>query len=265
MPELPDVEGFREVLMTCGRRRRVTDVEVRDAGVLRGVSAQRLRRELKGRRLGEAWRHGKWLFVPMDDGPTDGGGPTLVWHFGMTGSLRCCSPDEPVERHDRVVLTLDDSRHLRYRDQRKLQGLQLVDEAQIARIVDGLGPDALTVRGPELRELLSGRRRAVKSALMDQSVIAGLGNLLCDEILWRARVAPRTPARDLSDDEIRRVHVGMGRVLETSVRAGCVPPRRSWLTGHRDDSEPTCPRCGRPLCSNRVGGRRTVWCPQCQK
>ncbi|MFF4864187.1 Fpg/Nei family DNA glycosylase [Streptomyces sp. NPDC001231] len=194
MPELPDVEGFREVLMTCGRQRCVTDVEVRDTGVLRGVSAQRFRRGLKGRRLGEGWRHGKWLFVPVDDG-----GRVLVWHFGMTGSLRCCAPDEPLAPHDRIVLTLDDSRHLRYRDQRKLQGVQLADDAQVARITDGLGPDALTLSGAELRKLLSGRRRAIKSALMDQSVIAGLGNLLCDEILWRARVAPRTPARDLSD------------------------------------------------------------------
>ncbi|MFI9600026.1 Fpg/Nei family DNA glycosylase [Streptomyces sp. NPDC052043] len=259
MPELPDVEGFREVLTACGRHRRVTDVEVRDAGVLRGVSAQRLRRELKGRRLGEAWRHGKWLFVP-----TGHDGPTLVWHFGMTGSLRCCSPDEPVERHDRILLTLDDSRQLRYRDQRKLQGVRLVDDTEVERITDGLGPDALTVRGAEFRELLSGRRRAVKSVLMDQSVIAGLGNLLCDEILWRARVAPRTPARDLSETALRRVHARMGRVLETSVHAGCVPPRPSWLTGHRDDSDPTCPRCGWLLSSHRVGGRRTVWCPRCQ-
>ncbi|WP_445525386.1 Fpg/Nei family DNA glycosylase [Streptomyces cyslabdanicus] len=259
MPELPDVEGFREVLMACGGHRRVTDVEVRDAGVLRGVSAQRLRRELKGRCLGEAWRHGKWLFVP-----TDHDGPTLVWHFGMTGSLRCCSPDEPVERHDRILLTLDDSRQLRYRDQRKLQGVRLVDDTEVERITDGLGPDALTVRGAEFRELLSGRRRAVKSALMDQSVIAGLGNLLCDEILWRARVAPRTPARDLSETEVRRVRARMRRVLETSVRAGCVPSRPSWLTGHRDDRDPMCPRCGWLLSSHRVGGRRTVWCPRCQ-
>ncbi|MEU3349606.1 DNA-formamidopyrimidine glycosylase family protein [Streptomyces sp. NPDC006700] len=262
MPELPDVEGFREVLMTCGCQRCVTDVEVRDTGVLRGVSARRLRRELTGRRLGQAWRHGKWLFVPVgDDGPVL---VWLVWHFGMTGSLRCCAPDEPLAPHDRIVLTLDDARHLRYRDQRKLQGVRLADGAQLARIVDGLGPDALTVSRAEFRDLLSGRRRAVKSALMDQSVIAGLGNLLCDEILWRARVAPRTPAGELGETALRRVHAGMGRVLESSVRAGCVPPRESWLTGQRDDRVPMCPRCGRPLCSNRVGGRRTVWCPRCQ-
>ncbi|MFJ5532937.1 Fpg/Nei family DNA glycosylase [Streptomyces sp. NPDC093261] len=258
MPELPDVEGFREVLMSCGRRPCITDIEVRDAGVLRGVTVNRLRREVKGRRLGKAWRHGKWLFVPTD------GGPTLVFHFGMTGSLLCCSPDDPIAPHDRVLLTLGHTRGLRYRDQRKLQGVRLAGDCDIARITDRLGPDASTVSGPEFGELLSERRGSVKSALMDQSVIAGLGNLLCDEILWRARVDPRTPARNLSETELRRIHTTMGRVLEASVRAGCVPPRRSWLTGRRDDSEPLCPRCRRSLCSTRVAGRRTVWCPGCQ-
>ncbi|MER6840218.1 Fpg/Nei family DNA glycosylase [Streptomyces platensis] len=257
MPELPDVEGFRRVLSTCGRR-CVTDIEVRDAGVLRGVTGRRLRKEGEGRRLGKAWRHGKWLFAPLD------GGPTLVFHFGMTGSLWCCSPDEPFAVHDRLVLTLDGARSLRYRDQRKLQGVQLADEAAVGRILERLGPDALAVDRTQLTDLLSARRGAVKSALMDQAVLAGLGNLLCDEILWRARVAPRTPARDLSATTYRQLHAAMGRVLRTSVRAGCVPPRRSWLTGRRDDSESLCPRCGRRLCFGRVAGRRTVWCPHCQ-
>ncbi|EKX60046.1 Fpg/Nei family DNA glycosylase [Streptomyces ipomoeae] len=258
MPELPDVEGFREVLMTCGRHPCVTDVQVRDAGVLWGVTANRLRGELRGRRLGKAWRHGKWLFVPTDDGPV------LAWHFGMSGSLLCCSPDDPVEAHDRVVFTLDDSRSLRCRDQRKLQGLRLAERTAVDRIEAELGPDALAIERDEFLELLSGRRGAVKGALMDQSVIAGLGNLLCDEILWRARVHPRTPARDLSDKTLRRIHTAMRRVLDTAVRDGRVPPRRSWLTGRRDDSDPKCPRCGPPLSSGSVAGRRTVWCPDCQ-
>lgn len=258
MPELPDVEGFRQVLLTCSRRRSVTDIDVRDAGVLRGVTEKRLRRELKGRRLGKAWRHGKWLFVPTD------GGPTVVFHFGMTGSLRCCAREEAIEAHDRVVLTLDGDRNLCYRDQRKLQGVQLAGNAAVDRILEGLGPDALAVNREEFLELLSGRRGGVKSALMDQSVIAGLGNLLCDEILWRARVAPRNPARNLNEKSLRRIYAAMGRVLAASVPAACVPPRRSWLTGRRDDSEPLCPRCGNSLRSTRVAGRRTVWCPQCQ-
>ncbi|MYQ37693.1 formamidopyrimidine-DNA glycosylase [Streptomyces sp. LamerLS-316] len=258
MPELPDVEGFRRELTSCGRQRKVTDVDVRDSGVLEGVSGRRLRGELTGSRFGTPRRRGKWLLAPTDDGPT------LAWHFGMTGSLRCCSPEEEIHRHDRLVLTLDDGRQVRYRDQRKLKGVSWMSDHDRDRLLDGLGPDALTVGTAEFEEALSRRRSAVKSALMDQSLVAGLGNLLCDEILWRARVDPRTPARDLDAATLRRVHGAMGRVLRTSVRAGHVPTRRSWLTGRRDASEPSCPRCGHALESDRVAGRRTVHCPHCQ-
>ncbi|WP_443081053.1 DNA-formamidopyrimidine glycosylase family protein [Streptomyces sp. PmtA] len=208
MPELPDVEGFREVLSSCGRGRRVTRVEVRDPGVLRGVTVRRLRTEVEGERFGEPRRHGKWLIAPTDDGPA------LVWHFGMTGALLCTPADEPLDRHDRVVLTLDDERQLRYRDQRKLQGVQLAgNEAAVGHILADLGPDALSVSRQEFRELLDGRRGAVKNVLMDQSVVAGLGNLLTDEILWRAGVAPDSAAGELTEEETRSLHAAMRRVL----------------------------------------------------
>ncbi|MFF4117144.1 Fpg/Nei family DNA glycosylase [Streptomyces sp. NPDC001714] len=259
MPELPDVEGFRQVLDSCGRGRRVRRVDVRDAGVLRGVGARRLRREVEGRRLGRPHRHGKFLVAPVGDGPA------LVWHFGMTGKLIPASADEPLDRHDRVVLTLDGERQLRYRDQRKLQGVRLADGPEaVERILAGLGPDALDLDREDFLALLAGRRGTVKGLLMDQSAVAGLGNLLCDEILWRARVAPTRPARDLDEAEARQVFTAMRRVLATSCRAARVPPRPGWLTGHRDDTEPACPRCGTPLRSRRVSGRRTVWCPACQ-
>ncbi|WBO68572.1 Fpg/Nei family DNA glycosylase [Streptomyces camelliae] len=259
MPELPDVEGYREVLNTCGRGRRVRRVDVRDTGVLRGVGARHLRREVEGQRLGRPWRHGKLLVVPFGDGPA------LVWHFGMTGELVCTGADDPLQTHDRVVLALDDERQLRYRDQRKLQGVRLCpDQRALERLLARLGPDALEMDRPDFLELLAGRRGAVKSVLMDQSLIAGLGNLLSDEILWRARVAPRRPARDLDESEARHVFTAMRRVLATANRAGRVPPRRTWLTGRRDDAEPACPRCGERLRSRRVSGRRTVWCAHCQ-
>ncbi|MFI6121060.1 Fpg/Nei family DNA glycosylase [Streptomyces sp. NPDC051064] len=258
MPELPDVEGFRRQLAVCGGQRRVTGVDVLDAGVLQGVSEQRLRRELTGARLGVPRRHGKWLLVPAGDGRT------LAWHFGMTGSLRCCSPQERIHRHDRLIVTLDDGPQLRYRDQRKLKGISWMRGPALDRLLGKLGPDALTVTPTEFEDALSRRRAPVKNALMNQSVVAGLGNLLCDEILWQARVDPRTPARDLDAAARRRVHGTMERVLRTSVRAERVPPEPSWLTGRRDASEPTCPRCGRPLESMRMAGRRTVWCPHCQ-
>jgi formamidopyrimidine-DNA glycosylase len=257
MPELPDVEGFRKVLASCARDRRIEHVDVIDPGVLREVSPRELRRGLDGHRFGAPERHGKWLIARTD-------GPALLLHFGMTGRLVCCPHDEPRDRHDRVVFEVDGG-DVRFRDQRKLQGIRLAaDDGAVARILAGQGPDAMSVGAEEFGELLAGRRGRVKAVLIDQSVIAGLGNLLADEILWHSRLHPGRAADGLDGDERRRLHREMRRVLRESARVGHVPGRDTWLTGRRDDEEPACPRCGGPLRRGRVAGRGTVWCPRCQ-
>ncbi|MER6127576.1 DNA-formamidopyrimidine glycosylase family protein [Streptomyces sp. NPDC001795] len=259
MPELPDVEGFRRVLQSCAKGRVIQRVDVRDAGVLHGVSARRLRHALEGRRFTEPERHGKWLLAHT------GEGPTLMLHFGMTGQLVCGRPADAAEAHDRVLFTVSGDRQLRYRDQRKLQGLWLADDdCAVARLLVRLGPDAMAVDLKEFEAVLSSRRGRVKTVLTDQSVLAGLGNLLADEILWHARLRPTGRASDLTGAERRRLYTHMRRTLRSAVTAGCVPRRDSWLTGHRDDLFPTCPRCGDLLCRSRMAGRTTVWCPQCQ-
>ncbi|MDT0343480.1 Fpg/Nei family DNA glycosylase [Streptomyces litchfieldiae] len=259
MPELPDVEGFRRVVRESGQGRRITGVSVADPGVLRGVTPARLRKALTGRRLTEPERHGKWLVARTD-------GPAALLHFGMTGRLLALSADDPPAPHDRVTFDLDDGQQLRYRDQRKLQGLWLAPtDADIGRIIGDQGPDALSLTRPDLDRLLEGRRGRVKSVLTDQAAVAGLGNLLADEILWRARIRPARPARDLGPEERHRLADAMRQALRSSVRAGHVPTRPSWLTGHRDDPEPVCPRCSGPLRRDRVSGRGTVWCPRCQR
>ncbi|MFF7211397.1 Fpg/Nei family DNA glycosylase [Streptomyces sp. NPDC008238] len=260
MPELPDVEAFRGVLSSYGGGRRIEHVEVADPSVLRGVGATRLRRALEGRRFGTPRRHGKWLIAPTRDGPV------LLIHFGMTGLLIRCSPSRPRHPHDRLLLTLSGGRGLRYRDQRKLQGLRLVDtEEAVADALAGQGPDALEVDRRRFAELLAGRRGRIKAVLIDQSVVAGLGNLLADEILWRTRTPPTRPAASLDEQECDRLRIAMRRVLRSAVGAGCVPARRSWLTGHRDGPAPGCPRCGGRLRRDRIAGRTTVWCPLCQQ
>ncbi|MFA1550436.1 Fpg/Nei family DNA glycosylase [Actinomadura chokoriensis] len=255
MPELPDVEGFRRVLAEHTGE-PIVSVSVLDAGVLRGVTARRLSAALRGRRFEEPRRHGKWLLAPA-------GGPVLLLHFGMTGSLSWHPADEPRHRHDRVVWGLRGG-ELRYRDMRKLQGVRLTDAERAADVLEGLGPDALRVSRGELAGLLSHRRGRLKPTLTDQSVIAGLGNLLADEICWRARISPLRTAGDLDASELAALHRAMRRVLRDSVEAERVPPRDTWLTGARDDPEGACPRCGTPLSARRLSGRTTVWCPTCQ-
>ncbi|MFJ7999716.1 Fpg/Nei family DNA glycosylase [Streptomyces sp. NPDC096310] len=257
MPELPDVETFRTVLDSCAGGRTVQRVEVRDTGVLHGVSAARFRRELEGCRFAESERHGKWLLARTD-------GPTLLLHFGMTGQLVCCRPDENLHPHDRVTFTVGDDRQLRYRDQRKLKGLWLAGGEDVERLLGSQGPDAADIGRNDFDLLLTQRGGGVKSALIDQSNLAGLGNLLADEILWRARVDPAREAGRLTKEERGRLYTDMRRTVRSAVRAGRVPPRKTWLTGHRDDTDATCPRCGEKLRRGRVSGRSTVWCPHCQ-
>jgi formamidopyrimidine-DNA glycosylase len=258
VPELPDVEGFRRALADPLPGRRVRRVQVPDSGVLRNITPQSLGRGLAGQRFEKPDRHGKWLILPA-------GGPVLMIHSGMTGHPYYL-PDgagDPDAR-PRLVITLDRGQ-LRYADQRKLRGVWLAATTErVAEITGEQGPDALAVNLGMLSKALSGRRGRLKSTLLDQTVIAGLGNLLTDEICWHARLNPSRPAADLDDDDLKALHTSMRRVLHTSVRHGCVPGLQGWLTGVRDEPDPRCPRCSTGLTSGRVGGRMSLWCPHCQ-
>ena len=256
MPELADVEGFRRVLAEHGTGHEVRRVAVADPDVVRNTSAQGLGRALKGRRFDEPARHGKWLHARTD-------GPAVLFHFGMTGALVWAVDEEP-HPHDRVQIELDDG-ELRFRDQRKLKGLWLArDEDEASDIMGPLGPDALGLPRRDLAELLADRRGRLKPVLMDQEVIAGLGNELTDEILWQARLHPGRAARELDDDELDRLHKTMHKVLRASVRAGRIPAKQGWLNAVRNDKSPDCPRCGHPLEHHRIGGRGAWYCPNCQ-
>ena len=225
--------------------------------MLRGVGPEEFARTLTGRTLGTPGRHGKWLSVPLS------GGPVLLLHFGMTGAMVRDDGTSPPHVHDRVVFVLSEG-ELRFRDMRKLRGIWLAgDPPEADRLLASLGPDALTVGRAEFAEIVRTRRQ-VKATLMDQSAVAGLGNLLADEICWRARVHPRRPGDDLDERELAGLHRAMRRVLRGAIPTGRVPGRRTWLTGRRDDPDPVCPRCGTRLSHGRAAGRTTVWCPRCQ-
>jgi formamidopyrimidine-DNA glycosylase len=256
VPELPDVEGFRRDLARALPGQRIHKVDVHDAGVLRNTTARTLARELTGHRFGEPRRHGKWLILPTD-------GPTLLVHSGMTGHPYYTTGGTGWGP-ERLVITLDRGT-LRYADLRKLRGVWLAgDDEEIAGVMGKQGADALGIDLRSFAKTLDGRRGALKPTLMDQSVIAGLGNLLVDEICWRARLNPSRPVRSLDEDAVRALHIAMKRVLPTAVRHGCVPSLPRWLTRVRDEPDPSCPRCGTRLMRGRIGGRTSLWCPRCQ-
>jgi formamidopyrimidine-DNA glycosylase len=265
MPELPDVEGFRRTAAEATNQ-QMTAVRVHDSQVLRSTRPREFSQALQDRYLVHPQRHGKWLLLPTSASP-DGSAdalPAVLVHFGMTGMLLWCSPDADSHAHDRIVFRFDRG-ELRYRDMRKLQGVHLARSgSEVDEILGDLGPDAFDVPSSTFHERLTRTRRQIKPALMDQTVVAGLGNLTVDEILWRARLHPHRATTDLTASELGRLSRRTQSVLRQAVRAGRVPDHRSWLTGHRDDPSGQCPRCSTPLRHGRVGGRSTIWCARCQ-
>ncbi len=251
------MEGFGRLLAAHVVGRKVEVVEVLDPGVVRGRSGSDFVQRLQGRWFRPPDRRGKWLLAPTD-------GPILLFHFGMTGALAWEGSDSRGSRFDRVVFSVGGGK-LVFRDQRKLRGMWLVDgEDAISEVIGEQGPDALGLNGPCLEERLARRRGALKSVLMDQHVVAGLGNMLSDEVLWRARIHPRRRFGDLRPRERRELGHALQRVLRVSAEAGSIPRRASWITSQRAAPDPHCPRCRARLMATRVGGRTSYWCPGCQ-
>ncbi len=154
---------------------------------------------------------------------------------------------------------------VRLRDRRRLGGIWLAaDAADVADITGALGPDAATITVTQLAAVLGRRRTALKSALMDQTTIAGLGNTLSDEVLWGAHLLPEMPADSLSPDQLATLHAALRDRVRRASRAGAIPRTPSWLTSQRSSPTPTCPRCHARLTRTRVSGRTALWCPSCQ-
>lgn len=259
MPELPDVDGFRQVAQGAAVGRRIDAVTVDDDRVLRTTTPQGLGQALSGATVEAAERHGKWLWL-RTDATSD-----LLLHFGMTGGLHTHADDDPGCEHDRLALRLASGTRLALQMQRLLGGAWLVRSDDEGRAITGqLGPDARRLDAAGLRERLADSRATLKSALMDQERVAGLGNELADEVCWQVRVHPGTSCRDLDDDGWAAVARTLSRVLDVGVDQGQVPRGEGFLNDVREDDDPHCPRCGTRLRRGTVAGRTTWWCPQDQ-
>jgi formamidopyrimidine-DNA glycosylase len=260
MPELPEVETFKRYLDSTSLHQRITSVDVRDAYVLKRVSARQLACSLKGRRLENTHRHGKHLFVRAGDG---------LWlrlHFGMTGSLEYFDHDEVAPKTARVIFRFADNCGLAFDDQRKFGEIELIKDVDEFLQTRGLGPDALGINLSQFKAIVGKHRGAVKAILLNQQLLAGIGNLYADEILFRARMRPAIDVARLSDKDLARLFRAVRHVLEKAIALKTDFNRlpKSWLLTHRGKGG-KCPLCGRGLKSATIGGRTAWFCPHCQK
>jgi formamidopyrimidine-DNA glycosylase len=260
MPELPEVEVSKRYLDSTSLHQRISKVEVQDSYVLECISARELARRLKGRRFEKSERHGKHLFVRAGD---------ELWlrlHFGMTGALEYLKHNEVAPKTARVIFRFANSCALAFDDQRKFGEVELIEDVDEFLRARGLGRDALEISFPQFKAIFSKRRGATKAILLNQQLIAGIGNLYADEILFRVRIHPASEAARLRDKDLARLFRATRHVLAKAIALKTDFNRlpESWLLTRRG-KRGRCPRCGRDLRSATVGGRTSWFCGNCQK
>jgi formamidopyrimidine-DNA glycosylase len=260
MPELPDVETFKRYFDATSLHQRIGHVDVRDTYVLKGISARELARGLKGHRFKSSCRHGKHLFVRAD------GDLWLRLHFGMTGSLHYFKREEQARKYARVLFVFANAYCLAFEDQRKFGEIGLIEDVNNFLKKRALGPDALDISLGQFREIFAKHRGAVKTILLNQKLVAGIGNIYADEILFRTRLHPATQISALKAKTVsklfRATRYILKKAIESKADADLMP--KSWLLAHRGKGG-KCPGCGRKLRSATIGGRTAWFCAHCQK
>lgn len=262
MPELPDVELVARRLQRAAAGRMIRAVRVLTPATVRSHSPTAFIRVLRGRRIEHVKRRGKYLLIGLN------GGLTLVAHLRMTGDFEVVRTDRPVHPHTRVILNLG-AHDLRFVDQRRFGHMDLVAAASIHRLPPlqtiGVEPLSAEFTFAQFRSLLQHKRGTVKSVLLRQDLIAGIGNLYADEILWQAKIHPTCFVPSLGQMRSRRLYRAIRSVLANAVRGLSRYGRSGGRLLDVREAGAHCPRCGRPLRISTVAGRTTYACAFCQR
>jgi formamidopyrimidine-DNA glycosylase len=287
VPELPEVETIVADLRPHLEGRTIVRCELSFPTIVRHPEPEVFVDSIVGMRIESVGRRGKYIRVrlspsgPSGHLPMNGEEPLLlVVHLGMTGQLRLVDAVAPLEKHTHAVFFLDDGRQLRYRDPRRFGRLLLGTEEALldSKKMPRLGPEPIdpSFAADELYRRLRRRRTALKAVLLDQSAVAGVGNIYADESLHRARLRPDRLAGTVSKKAAQRLHESLRASLQTAIdnRGSSVDTYRdAWgemgaqqeqLLVYGRAGEP-CFTCGRPLSAIRIAGRTTVFCRRCQR
>ncbi len=265
MPELPEVETARQVVEHA-LDRVIVDVDDRDTFACRPHHPGQIKAALVGGHLTETHRRGKSMWC--DSQNADGSdGAVLGLHLGMSGRIIVTGPDGADERGGgdphvgerdtdkpewtRFSITFEDGGMLRLFDKRRLGRVRLDPDT------DALGPDAAEIDRDAFRERVGGSTMAIKARLLNQHVLAGVGNLLADELLWQVAISPSRPAEQLSTEELDGLRVALRSAVRSATRQGGV--HTGEVIPYRKKGQ-DCPRCGAPMEQGVVGGRTTWWC-----
>ncbi len=258
MPELPDVELFKKqadkALDTT-----IEDIEVTDSKFI-GVAKSTLDKYVKGKKPQESSRRGKYLFLLMSSSNA------LIMHFGMTGLLKYSKQTSDLPEYTKCLFLLDNGHQLMYISKRKLGKVEFTKNLDAWIDKTGLGPDALEISEADFLSVFKESRSAIKSFLTNQSLMAGIGNIYADEILFQAGMHPKQKTNSFDPDDGKKLYGHMQEVLKKAIEKEADPAKLpdSYLIPKRKQGA-KCPGCGGKVNSYTLSGRRGYFCPKCQK
>lgn len=276
MPELPEVEHVVRALRRPMLGRQIIATEIHLPKLIAPTSPSTFNRKVKGSRVTGVERRGKFILIELDSGRV------LVVHLRMTGKFLVLTPDDPLPPHAHAIFYLDDDRRLIFRDQRQFGVMRLVAGSRVSKTkgISELAPEPFSedFSVSYLREILGRSQRTLKTLLLDQTRVAGLGNIYAAEALFRAGVNPFKTAAGLGSRRVERLHQAIRDVLRAAIsgsstrRINLENPNgfsygavfeNVWQVYERE-GEP-CFKCGTRIRRAVHGGRSTYWCPKCQR
>jgi len=276
MPELPEVEHVVRALRRAVLGRQIVATEIRLSKLISPTSPSVFNGKLKGSRISGVGRRGKFILIELDSGKV------LAVHLRMTGKFLMLTPDDLLPPHAHAVFYLDDERRLVFRDQRQFGVMKLVANSRLSKTkgITGLAPEPFSDEFSVgyLKETLARSRRTLKTLLLDQTRVVGLGNIYAAEALFRAGINPFKTASDLSARRVGRLHQAIRDVLRAAVsgsstsRINLENPNgfsygeafgKAWQVYEREGKP--CFKCGARIRRLTHGGRSTYWCPRCQR
>ncbi|NJW51672.1 Fpg/Nei family DNA glycosylase [Salinimicrobium oceani] len=258
MPELPEITLFRNYVRETSVGKKITKVEFPETSLLQSP-ASKFEEALVGEKFEKTERLGKYLGLSTTDKSW------LIFHFGMTGKLEYYANQEPP-KYAKMIISFDDDYKLSYSCRRKLGKIFLAETLVEFKAENELGEDALQLSENEFLKLLEDKTGSIKAVLMDQHVMAGLGNVYSDEMLYQAGIHPKSRTNHLSASEKKQLYKEMIAVLELAIEKEGVRDDfpEDYLIRHRKDGA-DCPKCEGEIKQIKVAGRSTYFCPSCQK
>ena len=260
MPELPEVELFKKYLESTSLHKTIREVTVKSDQILEDITANALEKKLVSKEFLSSRRHGKYLFTNVSEEFW------LVMHFGMTGNLKYFKDLTDDPEHDRLLISFENGYHLAFDCQRKFGKVTTTPKIETFIEQKQLGADALELDFPGFKEIMQERRGTAKYTLMNQHVIAGIGNIYSDEINFQTGIHPKTKINELDNEKLKALFNNMKRILRTAIRNQADPRQFSkdyLITNRREGAE--CPRCGGKIKTAKFSGRTAYFCPACQK